>query len=53
MLIFDTPLMFTEDPVNNGIQYKTNGVIEVPDTPGLGATIKERYLHGAEKIIIN
>jgi L-Ala-D/L-Glu epimerase len=50
---FDTPLMFTEDPVNNGIQYKPNGVIEVPDTPGLGATIKESYLQSAEKIVIN
>jgi L-Ala-D/L-Glu epimerase len=49
---FDTPLMFTEDPVNNGIQYKPNGVIEVPDAPGLGATIKENYLKSAEKIVI-
>lgn len=50
---FDTPLMFTEDPVNEGIQYKANGVIEVPDTPGLGATIKKNYLETAEKMVIS
>jgi L-Ala-D/L-Glu epimerase len=47
---FDTPLMFTEDPVIGGIQYKANGVIEVPDVPGLGAVIDERYLEKAEKV---
>jgi len=47
---FDTPLMFTEDPVIGGLQYKANGVIEVPDVPGLGAVIDERYLEKAEKV---
>ena len=46
---FDTPLMFTEDPVIGGIQYKANGVIEVPDVPGLGAVIDDSYLANAEK----
>lgn len=49
---FDTPLMFTEDPVLGGIQYKDGGVIEVPDVPGLGAVIDEQWLQGAEKTII-
>ena len=49
---FDTPLMFTEDPVSGGIEYKPNGVIEVPDTPGLGAMISPFYLNNAQKIII-
>lgn len=49
---FDTPLMFTADPVMNGIEYKTNGVIEVPDFPGLGATIDKSYLEKAEKVFI-
>ncbi len=49
---FDTPLMFTEDPVIGGIRYLSNGVIEVPDTPGLGAVIDEGYLKKAEKVII-
>ena len=30
---FDTPLMFTEDPVTGGIKYEKNGVIEVPEQP--------------------
>ena len=50
---FDTPLMFTADPVNDGIEYKANGVIEVPDVPGLGATIKQDYLKEAENILIS
>lgn len=41
---FDTPLMFTEDPVIGGIKYLEKGVIDVPDVPGLGAVIDERYL---------
>ena len=48
---FDTPLMFTADPVIGGIEYKASGVIEVPDAPGLGAAIDESYLKDAEKII--
>ena len=49
---FDTPLMFTEDPVIGGIQYLDKGVIELPDTPGLGAVIDEAYLNKTEKKII-
>jgi len=49
---FDTPLMFTEDPVSGGIEYKANGLIEVPEVPGLGASIKEEYLRDAEQVTI-
>lgn len=49
---FDTPLMFTEDPVIGGIVYKDKGIIELPGTPGLGAVIDESYLTGSEKVII-
>jgi L-alanine-DL-glutamate epimerase-like enolase superfamily enzyme len=49
---FDTPLMFTEDPVAGGIEYKANGVIELPDTPGLGASIEKSYLQKSEKALI-
>lgn len=49
---FDTPLMFTEDPVIGGIQYLDKGVIEVPDVPGLGAVIDESFLSESEKVII-
>lgn len=48
---FDTPLMFTQDPVAGGIVYGQNGVIEVPDTPGLGAVIDENFLQQSEKVI--
>ncbi len=48
---FDTPLLFTEDPVLGGIRYRPGGVIEVPTAPGLGATIEEAYLRKAEQVV--
>ncbi len=41
---FDTCLMFSYDPVTGGIQYLPGGVIEVTDTPGLGASFSEAEL---------
>ena len=49
---FDTPLMFTEDPVSGGLTYHENGVVKVPEVPGLGAWIEEDYLNKLEKIIL-
>lgn len=49
---FDTPLMFTQDPVIGGIKYLEHGVIDVPDTPGLGAAIDDAWLVGAEKAVV-
>ncbi len=49
---FDTPLMFTEDPVIGGITYGDQYVVDVPDVPGLGAVIDESFLRKAEKIVI-
>ncbi|RYZ74632.1 MAG: hypothetical protein EOP09_00065 [Proteobacteria bacterium] len=49
---FDTALMFSEDPVTGGIIYQKNGVITVPETPGLGATISNEWLAKMEKKII-
>ena len=49
---FDTALMLREDPVTGGIQYKANGVVEVPETPGLGAKIDERWLGRMEKTVV-
>jgi L-alanine-DL-glutamate epimerase-like enolase superfamily enzyme len=49
---FDTPLLFTEDPVLGGLVYKPGGLLEVPDVPGLGAVIDERYLAKAEKVFL-
>ncbi len=42
---FDTALMFSQDPVEGGITYHSNGLIKVPDTPGIGATINPSYLN--------
>lgn len=49
----DTPLMFEEDPVEGGIKISSGGVINVPDTPGLGARFNEVYLNGLPKIEID
>ena len=49
---FDTALMFNEDPVSGGIRYERNGVIEVPNSPGLGATLSDTWMQKLDKIII-
>lgn len=45
---FDTALMFSEDPVTGGIIYGKNGLVTVPDTPGIGAVVEERRLESME-----
>ena len=50
---FDTPLMFIEDQVTGGITYDKQGVITVPETPGLGATIDVKYLQQMVKAVVN
>jgi L-alanine-DL-glutamate epimerase-like enolase superfamily enzyme len=49
---FDTPLMFVEDPVSGGITYSDKGVVTLPETPGLGATIDASYLAKLEKVVV-
>jgi L-Ala-D/L-Glu epimerase len=49
---FDTALMFIEDPVTGGIKYEKNGVVKVPEVPGLGAAIDESRLKKMEKVVI-
>jgi L-Ala-D/L-Glu epimerase len=49
---FDTALMFSEDPVTGGIIYEKNGVVKVPETVGLGATVEEVWLKKMEKVVI-
>lgn len=49
---FDTPLMFIEDPVRGGISYDKDGVITVPDSPGLGAYVEQNYLDRLNKMLI-
>jgi L-alanine-DL-glutamate epimerase-like enolase superfamily enzyme len=49
---FDTPLMFKEDVVEGGIEYSGNGLIKIPDTPGLGATVPDTFLQSLETISV-
>jgi o-succinylbenzoate synthase len=49
---FDTPLMFTQDPVSGGMTYHENGVVKVPEAPGLGAWIDEEKLGSFENIVL-
>ncbi len=50
---FDTPLMFVEDHVVGGIVYEKGGVVKVPEVPGLGATVEEKYLSQLECVTFN
>ena len=50
---FDTPLMFTEDPVSGGVKYLEHGVVKVPEVPGLGAAIDESWLKKMESALFN
>ena len=44
--------MLREDPVTGGIIYKANGVVEVPEAVGLGATVSEEWLGKWEKVVV-
>ncbi len=50
---FDTPMMFKEDPIIGGITYDNKGVVTLPETPGIGATVDEKYLQRLAKAVIN
>jgi L-alanine-DL-glutamate epimerase-like enolase superfamily enzyme len=41
---FDTPMMFSDDPVLGGINYGANGLVTVPEVPGLGVRLDTEYL---------
>ena len=49
---FDTPLMLIDDPVIGGIQYLENGKIQIPETPGLGASIDPDFLKTLKKVAV-
>lgn len=49
---FDTPLMFTEDPVRGGAEYGQNGLVTVTETPGLSATIDAARLEKMESVSV-
>jgi len=44
--------MFSEDPVCGGIQYGLNGLVTIPDVPGLGASLDSSYLKGLTGFVI-
>ncbi|WP_018345118.1 dipeptide epimerase [Cytophaga aurantiaca] len=50
---FDTPLMFDEDPVLNGIVYQSRGVVSLKDHIGLGASFDPAYLDSLKVLLIN
>ncbi len=50
---FDTPLMFEEDPVLNGINYFNGGEIRMPNEIGLGASFSEHYLQKLTQFEVN
>ena len=39
----DTPLMFTDDPVEGGIRYQAGGRIRLPDGRGLDARLSDAH----------
>jgi L-alanine-DL-glutamate epimerase-like enolase superfamily enzyme len=49
---FDTSLMFSEDPVTDGMVYEKNGLITVPKTPGLGASVSETWLKKMPGVVV-
>ena len=49
---FDTPLMMEEDPVYGGIKYNPKGIVNIPETPGLGVKINDEFLTGLTKATI-
>jgi hypothetical protein len=49
---FDTPLMFTEDPIGGGITYGNNGSITLSDQPGLGASLKPDSFRETDQEIV-
>ncbi len=48
----DTPLMLKEDPVVGGMIFKENGVVEIDEAIGLGASIDEAFLNKCESVVI-
>ncbi len=49
---FDSPMMMVEDPVSGGIVYGKGGLVEVPESNGLGAWIDDSYLKSLPSVVI-
>jgi hypothetical protein len=50
---FDTPLMFSEDPVSGGIVYEGSGGIDFSEVVGIGASFLPEHLERCESVIIS
>jgi L-alanine-DL-glutamate epimerase-like enolase superfamily enzyme len=50
---FDSPMMFIEDPICAGIQYGKNGLVTIPEVPGLGASLDSSYLKRLTGFVIH
>ena len=48
----DSAMEHTEDPVIGGITYHENGIIKVPNEPGIGADFDQAFLDKMEKAVI-
>ena len=49
---FDSPLMLAFDPVEGGMTYHEEGVVKVPERPGLGLTVPEKYLETLQSFTV-
>lgn len=49
---FDTPMMFTKDPVSGGIKYQENGLVVLPEGNGLGACLEKKKLTKLEYVVM-
>jgi L-alanine-DL-glutamate epimerase-like enolase superfamily enzyme len=49
---FDTPLMFTADPVSGGIIYGKNGRVDLEEGPGLGASLLPESMSSLDAVTV-
>jgi L-alanine-DL-glutamate epimerase-like enolase superfamily enzyme len=48
----DTPLMLKEDPIVGGMVFNENGIVEIDESNGIGATVDIEFLKNCEKVIV-
>jgi L-Ala-D/L-Glu epimerase len=49
---FDSPMMMVDDPVSGGIEYGKDGLVRMPEGPGLGAWIEESMLESLPSFFV-
>ena len=50
---FDTPLMFSHDPISGGIEYGNLGEISLPSGPGLAVFVDSSFLDSLVKVVVS